>query len=289
MQNPLFPTASFFVGLVLISTCFLKSSALNCKPLVKTITVDQSGGEDTKTVQAAIDSIPANNDQWIKIHVRAGVYKEKVTTSPEKQCIFLEGEGREKTVISWNDHASMASSPTFTVRSDNFVAKAISFENSYNLEEFEAQRIFLPKTFDQIDVVGGPVPALAVQIGGDKHAYYQCGFLGYQDTILDLEGRHYFSECYIEGAVDFIFGGGQSFYEKCDINVTGYGYITAQGRDEPDKPDGFVFESCNVFGTGPTYLGRAYGPYSRVIYHSCTIDVNVEAPGWDAWTHTGHE
>ena len=57
------------------------------------------------------------------------------------------------------------------------------------------------------------VPALAAIIWADKAAFYDCNFVGYQDTLCDMSGRHYFKDCRIEGAVDFIFGIGQSIYE----------------------------------------------------------------------------
>ena len=59
----------------------------------------------------------------------------------------------------------------------------------------------------------GILPALAAKIQGDKNAFYNCAFLGVQDTLWDNRGRHYFRHCYIEGGVDFIFGDGQSIYE----------------------------------------------------------------------------
>ena len=55
--------------------------------------------------------------------------------------------------------------------------------------------------------------AVAAKISGDKSAFYRCGFLGFQDTLWDVQGRHYFKLCTIQGAVDFIFGAGQSIYE----------------------------------------------------------------------------
>jgi hypothetical protein len=57
------------------------------------------------------------------------------------------------------------------------------------------------------------LPAVAAMITGDKTAFYQCGFAGVQDTLWDEAGRHYFKRCTIQGAVDFIFGSGQSIYE----------------------------------------------------------------------------
>lgn len=59
----------------------------------------------------------------------------------------------------------------------------------------------------------GVSPALSARIYGDKSAFYDCAFLGVQDTLWDVQGRHHFLNCYIEGAVDFIFGAGQSLYE----------------------------------------------------------------------------
>ena len=56
-------------------------------------------------------------------------------------------------------------------------------------------------------------PAVAAWILGDKSAFYNCSFIGFQDTLADMLGRHYYKGCYIEGVVDFIFGYGQSIYE----------------------------------------------------------------------------
>jgi len=57
--------------------------------------------------------------------------------------------------------------------------------------------------------------AVAISVYGDKSAFYNCGFIGYQDTLWDVEGRHFFKDSYIEGAIDFIWGDGQSIYEVC--------------------------------------------------------------------------
>ena len=54
---------------------------------------------------------------------------------------------------------------------------------------------------------------MAVRVAGDRSAFYDCRFLGYQDTVLDDTGRHYFRNCFIEGATDFICGDGLSLYE----------------------------------------------------------------------------
>lgn len=61
-----------------------------------------------------------------------------------------------------------------------------------------------------VRVSGGQ--AVAMRISGDKAAFHHCHFIGFQDTLCDDRGRHFFKDCYIEGTVDFIFGNGKSLY-----------------------------------------------------------------------------
>jgi len=56
-------------------------------------------------------------------------------------------------------------------------------------------------------------PANAARLHGDKYFFCNCSFVGYQDTLYDQYGRHYFKDCYIQGEMDFIYGSGQSYYE----------------------------------------------------------------------------
>lgn len=39
----------------------------------KTITINKNGGADFSSIQAAINSIPDDDNQWIKVQVAAGV------------------------------------------------------------------------------------------------------------------------------------------------------------------------------------------------------------------------
>ncbi|XP_049934052.1 probable pectinesterase 67 [Nymphaea colorata] len=239
---------------------------------VTTIQVDSGGRGDFRTIQAAIDSIPSGNQQWITIHVRAGIYNEKVVVPYDKPFIFLEGEGRTSTFITWADTAARigtAGSATFTSYAPNFVARWISF-----------------------NVKNEPLSqAVAALVAGDMSAFYGCGFSGIQDTLFDFQGRHLFRSCYIEGTVDFIFGSGRSLFEDCtifakvDMKDMAYGYITAQGRDKNNSSFGsaFVFSHSKVFGTGPVFLGRAWRPYSRVIFYRTYMSDVIVPAGWDSW------
>ncbi|KAF4354317.1 hypothetical protein G4B88_007446 [Cannabis sativa] len=96
----------------------------------RTIKVDLNGNGEFKSVQAAIDSVPEGNSQWIIIHLRKGVFREKVHIPPNKPYIFLRGNGRGRTHIVWSQSSSdNVESATFKVESPHFIAFGISFKN----------------------------------------------------------------------------------------------------------------------------------------------------------------
>ncbi|KAG7555774.1 Pectinesterase catalytic [Arabidopsis suecica] len=279
-------THRIIIGLVALC-CFCLPHLIEAKPFgvyQRQVFVDQSGHGNFRTIQKAIDSVPINNTHWFFINVKAGLYREKIVIPQKKPFIVIVGAGKRLTRVEWDDHASLAQSPTFATLADNTVVKSITFANSYNFPS-KGKMNKNPR-----------VPAVAAFIGGDKSAFYSVGFAGIQDTLWDSNGRHYFHRCTIQGAVDFILGGGQSIYQSCVIQVLGgqlgpgvTGYITAQGRDNPYDANGFVFINCLVYGTGKAYLGRAWRPYSRVIFYNSNLTDVVVPRGWWEWNQTGYK
>ncbi|MQL90515.1 hypothetical protein Taro_023109 [Colocasia esculenta] len=214
---------------------------------------------------------------------------EKVKIPADKPFIFLEGEGREHTVIEWGAHAGAdvvvrpaatitGDSATFTVHANNFTVRWISFKVR------GGRAVCRLNTFQHEDI--WTRQAVVALVAGDRSSFYGCAFLGFQDTLSDLLGCHYFRDCYIEGAIDFIFGCAQSIYERCTLFVlknTVPGFVTAQGRAAPGDLGGFVFNGCSVVGEGKAYLGRAWGDYmnsfirraissSSIVLQSMTLD-----------------
>ncbi|GLT71600.1 hypothetical protein SLA2020_436060 [Shorea laevis] len=245
----------------------------------KYITVDQSGKGDFRTIKEAIDSVPQNNNNWIIIKINPGTYNEKVIIPREKPNIFLRGggESRTSTRIQFSDGGSSTESAVLQVNANNFICTDIEIKNTYNL----------PKQFD---ANGNPKTwAPAVLLNADMVAFLRCNFLSLQDTVSDILGRHYLEDCFIQGSVDFIWGSGQSVYKGCTLKSLDAGYMTAQGRSSASEPTGFVFISCTITGTGPTYLGRAYRPYSRVIFYDTYMENIIQPEGWSAWGSVGKE
>ncbi|KAK7827842.1 putative pectinesterase 66 [Quercus suber] len=90
---------------LLLLYCNVSISAFLCElneanpfKVAFTTTVDVAGRHGNfTTIQSAIDSIPSGNTKWIRIQIFAGVYREKVTITYDKTCIFLDGAGRHNT------------------------------------------------------------------------------------------------------------------------------------------------------------------------------------------------
>ncbi|KAF3339981.1 putative pectinesterase 11 [Carex littledalei] len=229
------------------------------------IRVDQSGDGDYTKIQDAIDSVPSNNSVQTFILLAPGVYSEKVVVPADKPYITLSGTDANSTIITWNEAWFNQQSATLSILASDFVGRYLTVQNT----------------------LGPNGPAIALQIVGDRAAFYACRFLSFQDTLLDDAGRHYFKNCFIQGTTDFIFGNGLSFYEKCHLNSisTNGGAMTAQRRSSEGENTGFTFFACKVTGVGrgSLTLGRPWGPYSRVVFAFSYMSDSVLPSGWDDW------
>ncbi|GKC59148.1 pectinesterase 31, partial [Tanacetum coccineum] len=103
---------------------------------------------------------------------------------------------------------------------EDFISENITFENS------------APE---------GSGQAVTIRVTADRCAFYNCRFLGWQDTLYLHYGKQYLKDCYIEGSVDFIFGNSTAMLEHCHIHCKSGGYITAQSRKSCQETTGYVF------------------------------------------------
>ncbi|MFV0566483.1 MAG: pectinesterase family protein [Flavobacteriaceae bacterium] len=237
--------------------------------------VDALGTGNFKTVQEAINAVPDFRKNETKIFIKNGIYKEKLILPASKTNVTFVGENKFETVLTYNDFAQKRNiygeeigttgSTSFFVFADNFKGKNITFENS-----------------------SGPVgQAVAVRVDGDKVSFYNCRFIGYQDTLY-LHGknsRQYYKDCYIEGTVDFIFGWSTGFFENCEIYCKSKGYITAASTDESTQY-GLVFKNCKITGNAEEnsfYLGRPWRDYAKTVFIDCVMDKHIKPEGWHNW------
>ncbi len=238
--------------------------------------VAKDGSGDFKSVQEAINAVPDLRKVRTVIFIKNGSYKEKIVLPKSKSNVTFIGESVENTILTNDDYASKknrfgeemgtSGSSGFFIFGDDFIARNITFENS-----------------------SGPIgQAVAVRIDGDRVAFENCRFLGFQDTLYPhgKKSRQYYKNCYIEGTVDFIFGWSTAFFEDCEIFCKGNGgYVTAASTEE-NTVYGFVFKNCKITGDAPDnsfYLGRPWRPCAKTVFIDCWMGKLIKPEGWHNW------
>lgn len=194
------------------------------------VATDASG--DFNTVQGAIDAVPEGNITPTTIFVKKGNYTDLVHFAGKHALTFL-GEDRKATVLQYANNATFNSGSggrgVFNVREARDLTMAnLTVRNLTPLNGSQAETILIRNKDDARAIITN------------------CDFYSTQDTV-QVNGQTYFSDCYIEGTVDFIWGGGASFFENCRIRAMrtpGY-YTQVRNRGEGR---GFVFYRCTFDG-----------------------------------------
>jgi pectinesterase len=246
------------------------------------ITVAADGSGMFKTVQDAVDAIPAYPHQTYEIHFLPGTYKQQVTVPRIKPHIRFWGDDPATTLLTFDLGAPMRGpdgkplgtfgTPSVRILGDDFAAKNITFQNTF----------------------GPHGQALAIEIAGDRVAFDNCRFLGWQDTMFaDSNGRNYFHDCYIEGHVDFIFGKSTAVFDSCEIRSKRKGYLTAASTEQQAR-FGYVFLHCKLTADAgvedaTVYLGRPWRPFSATAFIDCQMGPHIRPEGWFNWKNPTNE
>lgn len=249
------------------------------------IRVSQDGTGDCRTIQEAIDAVPLGNSRRTVIRVSPGIYKQPVYVPKTKNYITLAGLRPEDTVITWNNTATKIEhhQGSRLIGTGTFGCGSVIIEG----EEFIAENITFENSAPQ-----GSGQAVALRATSDRCAFYNCRFLGWQDTLYLHYGRQYLRDCYIEGSVDFIFGNSTALLEHCHIHCKSAGFITAQSRKSSQESTGYVFLRCVITGNGEksySYLGRPWGPFGRVVFAYTWMDSCIRHDGWNNWGKNENE
>lgn len=272
---------------------------------MRTITVAKDGRGDYTSLQAAIDAIPAEREETVRVLMRPGVYREKVVI--HRSSIQILGEDRERTEIVWNGSAKDPGpdgeekgtflSATLTVTGNDVEIRNLTVKNDAGDGRTVGQ-------------------AVAVYAAGDRGIWRNCRMIAHQDTLFcgpiripntlaDLgertgcaeavsrvedghltRSRLYFEDCYIEGDVDFIFGCYRCWFERCTLMMGERGgWYTAANTNEA-QPHGMVFHQCRLTGRcgiGEAKLGRPWRAFARTVFLDCEMDEHVSPKGFEDW------
>ena len=224
----------------------------------------------------AIESARAFMDYTVTIYVKNGVYKEKVIVPSWVENIDIIGEDRDKTIITYDDHANINKMGTFRTYTVKVEGSDITFKN-LTIENNAAQ-------------LG---QAVALHTEGDRLKFINCRILGNQDTIYTGAKftRLYFKDCYIDGTTDFIFGPSTALFEDCIIHSKRNSYVTAASTPKEAKY-GYVFKHCKLTaepGVDKVYLGRPWRPYAYTLFIECELGKHIVLAGWHNWGKQSNE
>ena len=241
-----------------------------------TIVVSRDGTGNFRTLQEAIESARAFMDYTVTIYVRNGVYKEKVIVPSWVENIDIIGEDRDKTIITYDDHANINKMGTFRTYTVKVEGSDITFKN-LTIENNAAQ-------------LG---QAVVLHTEGDRLKFINCRILGNQDTIYTGAKftRLYFKDCYIDGTTDFIFGPSTALFEDCIIHSKRNSYVTAASTPKEAKY-GYVFKHCKLTaepGVDKVYLGRPWRPYAYTLFIECELGKHIVSAGWHNWGKQSNE
>ncbi len=252
---------------------------------------------DQGTFKQAIAKAAARTDKSkrFRIFVKQGSYlipgdNGKVTgsdgnlydspiTAISTPNVSIIGEGMDVTELyNKHDHFKLIEGLhkgdfiDFTSAAKNMYVQDISFRNGLHWG-----------TDNQGD---GRCPALVDE--GDKNIFKNFKLVGWQDSYLSNNGnaRFYFETSELHGAVDYLCGKGDIFYNECQLVIERNG-VPLCAPSQPRKY-GYVFLNCEVHSANPKYyinfnLGRPWGSGTpTAIYIGLTVgsDVQLSAEGW---------
>jgi pectinesterase len=278
------------------------SPAARLTPL--TLYVDPRGRGDFTTVQGAVT---AATTAGYTLVIAPGVYRETVTagvtdpatgqlTDAATEMTWIGASENPRDVVIVYDNANGTQKPdgsgtygttgsaTTTIRTDGFTARWITFANDW-------------LRADHPEITG--TQAVAIKVQGDRSAFFDCHFLGHQDTLyadsfaLGVFARQYYARCYVEGDVDFVFGRATAVYDHCHFRTLNrtvlatapYGFVFAPSTAVAN-PRGYLVTHSRVSSQAPDgyyKLARPWVPGSDTTAHPMlTVRDTVLGAGIDA-------
>lgn len=135
---------------------------------------------------------------------------------------------------------------------------------------------------------------------------FACRITGWQDTLTVNQGRQYFTNYFIAGRVDFIYGTATAVFDNCEIQSKSGGYVTA-ANTPLEKEHGLAFLDCKLTSdpapwvdpkgdptkppkrTPQAYLGRPWHANAHVAFIRCEMGEHIRPEGWHNWGNITNE
>ena len=269
--------------LMLLACCIVTARAASQFDNPDTLVVARDGTGQFRNVADAIEVCRAFMEYHKVIYVKKGTYKEKLVVPQWLTNIEICGEDRDKTIITWDDHANIKAdiSPLTAHLSPQKIGTFRTFTLKIEGSKITLKNITIENNSARLG------QAVALHTEGDQLTFVNCRFLGHQDTIYtgNAKTRLFFDKCYIEGTTDFIFGPSTAWFENCDIFCKANSYITAASTPQ-DVPYGYIFNNCRITAADnvdKVFLGRPWRDYGYTLFMNCELPRQIRPEGWHKW------
>jgi pectin methylesterase-like acyl-CoA thioesterase len=249
------------------------------------LTVSADGKGDFATVQGAVDFVPEHNTKPRTIFIRKGLYTEIVCFT-EKDHVTFAGEDRERTVVAYpnnNNFQPNLGAPQMPFGGSSYRRGVFMGLNSQDvaLVNFTIHNT-TPKGGSQAEAV------IFKEVRGQKEenrsrtTLAHMNLKSFQDT-LQITGKAYLEDVYIEGDTDFLWGDGPAYFLRCTLKTLNNRTSFTQTRN-PASHRGFVFVDCIFEGAAAVTtatLGNGNGA-SEVALIDCKLGKMLAPAGWNS-------
>lgn len=257
-------------------------------------------------------------NHWQEILDNALPYSEVILpegTIREKLIIrtpglTIRGQGYDKTKIVWDDYAlkidpngieyNTFRTWTVAVCAEDVTITDLSIVNDSGSPESKGQEV-------------------ALSVIGNRFTMVHCKLSSTQDTLFagplpqELLDRYVdflppemrrglmcsqtYTDCIIEGSVDFIFGCAAAVFRDCEIrnvyDVRNVGYVAAPAH-ALEQTQGLTFVNCDFTAEqgiedGSIYLARPWRDYGLCEFIDCRYGKHISPEGFDKWNDTDRD
>ena len=249
------------------------------------IVVAQDGSGNFKSIQEAINSLPADDAKTQRIIViKKGVYNEKIFI--DKNFITLRGENAENTIVTialareeWRcSNKDDYGTATINLQGSDITLENLSFINSYGKDNTADKEIVCPNEAGGKKTIKPGGHQMALRSFKTTHLIVKnCIFRAYGgDTVSPWNtsgGMFYFKDCIMEGGVDFYCPRGWALAENClFICHNNNASIWHDGSDVKESKT--VLYNCSFTGDDGFKLGR-YHRDAQFYLLNCSFPKNM--------------
>jgi pectinesterase len=210
------------------------------------IVVAANGSGDFTTVQAAVDSIPADNAKRKIILIKRGVYTARIKIATND--ITLLGEDRRATRLEYAIRRE-----DYERNRDNIGRAVVNIEAS----GVSIRNLTIENTQDKIGSQGFTIHGATL----NRLIIRDCDLISIGANTISPQngacGMYYIKNCLIKGAVDFVRVYGWCHMEDCSLfEVIQHASIWHDGSKDPDQK--LVLRNCKFDGVKDFLLGRRH-------------------------------